>query len=223
MAGEAIRFIEHVLGAGHAPYVVDRGSSPDFRRRLQSLDIALRIEPGSSAGAARRAAIEMASSDNSIIAWSEVERGPLIPFLERLVSPLSEADIVIPSRFSLDSFPYVQQLAEQLGNWLWRQYAGAPLDVFFGPHIWDVKLSDMFLRYDGRYGDRSDSALIPLLEIALSGEGMIDMPIHYTHPEEQFELEVGTKALITGQFQRLYDSGKALSRHYRSLAASHKV
>ena len=183
----ALSTIEKAIENGFQIIVVD-SSNDEIRHSFSMRGAKVLKGTSSGMGINRRYAIREAkqlAGENGVIVWTEPEKAPLIPLLPDIITHLESADMVIPKRKSLKSYPIVQQHSEWLGNRDFLTITGLDLDVFFGPRIFRADASSFFLSYKGEYGDEWDSIFIPVLRAIKAGELVIGVEVNYTHPKEQ--------------------------------------
>lgn len=178
--------------------VVDGGSPKEFRQKIVDCGAVLLDEVPGGMGAGRRQAMHSASeiaSEGGAVVWMEPEKLSLVSSIEKIVDPIlsRKADLVIPRRISMRSYPQEQIYAEWLGNKIFNGIVGrgSNYDIWFGPFAANKKALRHFLDYNGMYGDRWDSILIPRLEIIKDGLVVSDVPVEYSHPSEQTKEEEG--------------------------------
>jgi len=128
---------------------------------------------------------------DGIVAWMEPEKTPFVPLLGQVVKELiaQSADLAIPRRRSLESYPEIQQHAEWLGNEAFRMLTGMALDVWFGPRVFRSNIASFFLDYRGEYGDLWDSIFVPIIRAIKTGKKVIGVEVDYIHPKEQTAIE----------------------------------
>jgi len=208
---------------GYIVTVVDGGSSDELLREFEYLGARLSVQEGKSMGAGRRQAIKMAfDTGREVIAWTEPEKTSYIDDIVRTAEPLlaDSADLVVPRRRTMYSYPDAQQRAESMGNGFWKDLTGHDLDVWFGPRTWRREMSEYFLSYDGRYGDRWDSIFIPVMDIILDGKKVTEVVVDYVHPSEQREIEDDSPEFYSKRLEQLKNIMTALGTHWRKNAVS---
>lgn len=191
-AGLTKEMVKNACSLGYLVVLVDGGSPRELIKEYQNLGAIVHKQKTKSMGAGRREAIEYANSlDSEIVFLTEPEKASLVSRIEEVVGPILEgkADIVMPWRRSLGSYPIAQQLSERFGNLYWKEMTGLELDVFFGPRVWHKDISKYFLEYDGAYGDLWDSLQVPVINAISDGKRVISVPVEYRHPVEQTKTE----------------------------------
>lgn len=150
-------------------------------------------EPGTGMGAARRQAVKVALEQGAeTIVWMEPEKHPLVTFLDQLVDQFDfdRADLLIPRRRSLRSYPTYQMVKELEGNHEAGSLTRRPdLDLWFGPRVMNRRAARLMVDYDGQYGDRWDSIFIPVLMALKRNYTVVGHTVDYVHPPEQTAAE----------------------------------
>lgn len=196
----ALKTAENAKAYGYRLVVVDDGSAEELRtglrlRRADLFDAAVRHQPYMCMGPGRRQAMKIAgeiAGENGLVLWMEPEKYTLISEIEKMAKPVfsfspfsGAADMVIPDRGPLDSYPIEQRLAEPLGNLAFERLTGLKLDMWSGPKAMNSRALQYFLSYDGEYGDRWDSVAIPVLQAIAAGLKVVGVRVNYVHPPEQ--------------------------------------
>lgn len=196
----ASRFVKDAVAEGHKVVVVDDSPDAAVADRFLHLGAVVEKQTAKGMGPGRRQALkkayDLSISENQAdpaFAWIEPEKFPLVPYLKDLV-PLIErgADIVIPRRQSLASYPTYQEACELRGNWAAGSLTGRPeLDLWFGPRLMGFRGLRYFLDYEGDHGDRWDSIFIPVVRAIAIGRSVLSATVPYLHPAEQTAAEEG--------------------------------
>jgi hypothetical protein len=214
--------IETVKNAGISGYkilIVD--SSPDSKVRKIFSDHGALVSPQNHPGMGkgrRQAILEAANVEGrGIIIWMEPEKCTFVPKIERLVNRMGNADIIIPGRTSLSSYPIDQQRFEWLGNYRFYELTGMSLDIWFGPRIMKLEGIYYFLTYKGEYGDKWDSIFIPILRAIADRKKVIDARINYHHPESQTKEEEGHLDLFNKRREQLNSLVDAMDKEAKIL------
>jgi glycosyltransferase involved in cell wall biosynthesis len=185
----ALNLAQEAKKEGYELIVVDGGSSDEFLENLRSTGAHLFKENKGGMGVGRRQAIrEALTSQKPVLAWVEPEKGPYISQIAKTARPIlmGEADLVVPRRESLDSYPTAQRYGEPLGNTALKNLTGLDIDYFFGPKTWHNQMTPYFLNYDGKpYGDLWDSILFPLFNMARDNRRIKSIDVVYEHPSVQ--------------------------------------
>lgn len=148
-------FFNEALASGYPVIAVDGSPDDSFRREMNSLGVQMHQETQHGLAASRREALshaqKYANGPVDYIVWSEPEKVDFvrsIPLLEAIARQKS-ADIVVPARISMRSYPLHQQWSEKFANQRHTDYGyldihGKPIDTFFGPKLWRAELSPLF-------------------------------------------------------------------------------
>lgn len=206
---------------GYHVVVVDGGSSDEFLKEISSygLEVHLHHEPKMGLGESRRHAISMAMKlGRYAIAWVEPEKADYIRSIADTVRPIDEgaADMVVPRRTSLDSYPTTQQHAEKLGNFFWKDLTGHDLDMWFGPRTFRRDIAAYFTDYNGEYGDKWDSIFIPVMNAIADGKKVASVNVDYTHPAEQTAFEDHRLDFHWKRIQQLQNLLPSLETHWKN-------
>ncbi len=185
----AVRTISEARKKGYQIVVVD-GSPESVKEIFRKKGAIVFGEEKKGMGASRRQAIREATKlagPDGIVIWVEPEKTPFIPHLRQVIQCLltEKADMVIPKRRSVESYPEIQQRFEWLANQAFQMFSGESLDVWFGPRVFRSNVSSFFLNYKGEYGDKWDSILIPVFRAIKAGLKVIGLEVDYIHPKEQ--------------------------------------
>lgn len=209
----ALAMVRGALEQGYRVVVVDSGSPDEFLRELEATGASLVHSSGGSMGRQRREAFEHASSLEDIVAWTEPEKLPYVRELWKTALPLLEdrADITVPSRPGLKSYPLLQQCVEHAGNAIWRVLTDAPLDVWFGPRTWRGDMTHYFTGYDGRHGDQWESIFVPLVDALADSRRVASVPVLYSHPLEQTRQETYDSRFVRKRLGQLYSISRGVA------------
>src|SRR3989344_4598190 len=205
---------------GYEINIVDGGSPKELVAQYVTLGAKVYDEAIKGMGPGRRQVIQISlESSKDVILWMEIEKVGIIKYLSELAKPiiLGEADMVIPKRKSLKSYPKTQQYAEPLGNLLWKTLTGEELDVWFGPKLFNQETSQYFLNYSGEYGDKWDSIMMPVMDALYGGKKVISYVIDYEHPKKQTKVEEGNLELDLKRIEQLSTLANPLIKHWKKI------
>lgn len=140
-------------------------------------------------GSSRRFILKKALADHCkdqklMIVWMEPEKHSFVLFIPEIVAFMieSSADLVIPCRKSMKSYPYLQQLNEPLGNEIFRIITGVNLDIYFGPQVFRASMAKHYLNHTGNLWDATHCPVIDILD---KGCKVREYQVNYQHPQEQ--------------------------------------
>ena len=190
----AVKLVKACAERGYPVVVVDGGSDAGFRGDLMAAGAEVCDEAGKGMGAARRQAMTVAgegAGPDGLVLWCEPEKYTIVPEIAKMEKVYGDthADLVVPDRGPLDSYPIEQQLAEPLGNLAFERITGLKLDMWSGPRLMNQAALRHFLDYQGEYGDLWDCIFIPVLRAMKAGLKVVSAPINYVHPPEQTSAE----------------------------------
>ena len=222
LARESVR---EATDLGYKIVVVDGGSSDEFLREIERYGAVVEAEEKGTMGTGRRHAISRAAELGKIVAWTEPEKNSYISQIKKTAIPVHEgrADLVVPTRPSLDSYPTSQQHAEKFGNQVWYELTGIRLDMWIGPRTWRSDLSHYFTQYDGikaGFGDKWEAIFLPVMKMHHDGKKVIAVDIDYTHPQEQTNLEEGNMEFTGKRLIQLNNLLPALETYWKSLKSA---
>lgn len=212
--------IRQATSFGYELILVDGGSSDELLKDFERYGAKIFAQQEKGMGSGRRQAIKEALDTNKeVIAWTEPEKESYIPEIVKTAKPVIEgyADLVVPKRKSLKSYPTAQQYAEPLGNSFWKRLTGYDLDMWFGPRTWKKELSHYFLDYNGEYGDKWDSIFVPVMDAIFDGKKIISVEVKYTHPKKQTEIEEHDLNFYTKRIEQLSNLLNSLETHWKKL------
>ena len=213
----AKKTIKNATDLGYKIIVVDGGSSEKILREFEKYGAQIYSQTSNGMGNSRRQAItEAYSSGKEIIAWMEPEKNNYINKIIDTAIPIlnNSAEIVIPKRKSLKSYPLYQQYAERFGNEFWKELTGTNLDMWFGPRTWRKESSNYFLNNSSTNNNCWDSIFIPIMNAIIDNKKVISVEIDYTHPKKQTELEEHNLIFYKKRLEQLENLIPALETYW---------
>lgn len=221
----ARRTVEKARNLGYEVIIVDGGSKADLLNAFESSGAILKVEPPKEGettnwGLRRRMAFQIAYERNKpVIVWTEPEKEPFISQIEKVVYPILEgkADISIPRRKSIASYPSIQQDIERFANAYWEKLTGLDLDIWFGPRAWKRDITNYFLDYKGDYGDRWEVTFVPILRAIMDGKKVADVKIDYLHPSEQTAIEEDNLDFFKKRAEQLHNVVSAVRQDWEKI------
>jgi hypothetical protein len=229
----ALKTAEECRKYGYHLDVIDGGSDPGFLNDLRSFEecrILGQLSPGMGPG--RREAIRNAyqvlrnfsGGSDGYVFWTEPEKYTIIQEIQKISDAMvaEGADLGVPHRGPLDSYPEEQRLAEPLGNLGFKHITGLDLDMWSGARMINATAVSYFLGYVGEHGDRWDSIFIPVIRMVAAGENVISVPINYVHPPEQ-TLAEGTPDMFMKRIDQLVSLIHAMRDEAKKLNLSPRV
>jgi len=193
----ALKTCRTAVKAGYPILVVDGGSQVGYKAQLRKAGAIVQDQKAMGMGQSRRECIRAGLATGAgVIVWMEPEKYPLIPFLGSCIEPIlaDEADIVIPRRASLESYPDYQHFSELRGNWSLGNILGCyGFDLFFGPRVMSRAVAEKVASYDGRidgktvYGDNWEILFVPIIQMVADGVRIKSVTVGYSHPSAQHD------------------------------------
>lgn len=180
------------------PIIMVDGSTEPVKALLRANGATVHDQTESGMGASRRQVLTHGlATEANVIIWLEPEKYPLVPLLEQSIALVEAgADIVLPTRKSLDSLPTYQAWSETLANEDLRYITGLTFDFMFGPRVMSRKGAELLLSYTGEPGKDSWHILfLPIINALVSGMKLEQVVVNYVHPPEQTAAEEGDKAM----------------------------
>lgn len=204
---QSINSIRKINEFGAQIIIVDGGSSDEVLDTFKDLKVSIYVKPELSMAQSRKLSLSLANQTNKkIIVSVDLEKDSFFDHIYDVCLPVfnEEADMIIPKRKSLDSYPLFQAECELLGNYFFKNITGKSVDVWFGARVYHRKLNSYFLEYDEKYGDKWNEVYVPLYEIAVSDAKIKSMDIDYIHPKNQSEVEITNLDFDKKRIDQLY-------------------
>lgn len=185
----AIKFLENARRLGIKCVVTDSGSNNEFLEAVGQMENVTLVDDShvkASMGESRRSALEKASSLEGVefFLYADPEKDDLIT-QQNICNMLqilrnNEADIVVPQRKSLESYPpfqaWIEKRANKRATKLAKGYnesheVAKHLDLWFGPKMMNLAGSKFFENYNRDKGklDKWDSIIVPVIEAHNAG------------------------------------------------------
>lgn len=206
----AIKFLENARDLGIRCVVTDSGSNQEFLDKLSGMENVTVVddsEKKASMGESRRSALDKAEhlDGTEFFLYADPEKDDLITkenineMLEMLRN--DEADIVVPQRKSLESYPPFQAWVEKRANKRATELAegysesnqdSKPLDLWFGPKMMNRKGAKFFENYNDAKDklDKWDSIIVPVIEAHNAGLRIGTVEVDYDVDTTQRDSEV---------------------------------
>lgn len=218
----ACEFLKTAADAKYRVALVDASSSPSIGTALQNLGALVYRQQRFGMGSQRREAMLHAAFSGervrpSVLLWTEPEKSGIVRHVRAITEPIlaGEADIVIPKRKSLSSYPAFQAASETEANGIYRAATDLDADPMFGPVALSREVLHLILFDPLRYDipDTYVQQYWPIIGLA-EGLRVQTVEVDFTYPPEQ-RLAEETHGPMRAK--RL-DQYRALSSAYRILA-----
>ncbi|MDO8509323.1 MAG: hypothetical protein Q7S27_06610 [Nanoarchaeota archaeon] len=209
---------------GYLVICVDGGSPLKFIEKIRKLGVKVYPQKIKGMGNSRRQVFSEAyKSGKEIIIWTEPEKESFIKEIKKAVGPIikEKADMVIPKRKSLKSYPVSQMHIERFGNAFWKQLTGKDLDIWAGMRIFKRDIVKYFLDYVGEYGDTWEILVIPIMDIIKDKNRIVSLEINYQHPKEQTHIEEKDIEFYKKRLDQLNNLIPAVIDHWNKLKNRH--
>jgi hypothetical protein len=148
----------------------------------------------------------MAEENAKYFLWTEPEKDELLTIdnVRSMLKSLKsgEADVSVPQRISKESMVPIQGWLESWANKIAARLLAArkggqeerPLDLWFGPKIFNRKGGEEFLKYRGKL-NKWDSIIAPAGNAEVAGLKVNAVDVNYSYDPSQVKNEVGNRAM----------------------------
>lgn len=214
---QALKLLRNAEALGVHAVVAEGGSTNQaFLDALEEFPSVTVIRPkNTTMGPARRAALAtaMAEYPDSYYLYCDPEKDSLITAenLEAMAGRLEDgADIVVPRRESMESYPPFQAWIEKRANKRMNQLMDSPgadedreedLDLWFGPKMFNDQGADSFLDYQSEL-DKWDAIIVPVKDAHEKGLNIADSVVQFKYPEDQRTNEEGSREFNQKRFEQ---------------------
>lgn len=127
------------------------------------------------------------------VIWTEPEKTDLARFIKNIIEPIKngKADMVLPRRRSLVSYPFWQRSWEDTGNRMCQIVSGKDYDFFFGPKVLSTTALNYYIEYPRgeAVSDSWDSISSPILDAIALDAKIAEVEIDFQYPQAQLESE----------------------------------
>ena len=221
----ALKTFQVIKEMAYELVVVYGGSDLEFRSQVNDYCTLLVNDENRGMGASRRLAVANALevvlryNQKPVVIWMEPEKLDLVRFFQYITKPVIEgaADLIVPKRSCMNSYPLEQEYAESMGNLAVEYLIGKELDLWFGPRVFNEQSAQIFLDYQGEYGDKWDSIFIPVLRAMAQGLRVKSVSVDYQHPPEQTVEETGNLDFLIKRLDQLQNLIPALKKESEKL------
>ncbi len=203
--------------------VFQKRYDPDIRKHYELHGFHTYEEEVAGYGKASRLAFKHARDLGEIVAFATSEKFNYVPQIPNTVLPVyvDRADIVIPRRRSLSSYPAKQQLTEREGNEFYEQLTRLPFDAVWGTHTSNKKAVQVFLDYENANFpskiDKWDSIIVPIIDMPKAGIRMESVEVDYECPKEQRLAEDINPDSVAKRYEQLSMTTRAMLERHKQL------
>jgi len=211
---------------GYLVIAIDGGSHSDFINEIKSLGVKVSPQKEKGLGNSRTQAFKEAyETGKEIIIWTEPEKESFITEIEKVILPLLEnkADIIIPRRKSLSTYPLAQQYIESFGNAFWKELTSIDLDIWGGMRAFKRELCRYFLDYKGEYGNKWEILLVPIMNMIIDKKRIASIEIDYIHPREQTRVEEHNLEFYKKRVEQLNNLTIPLEEYWKELNKKYSI
>jgi hypothetical protein len=216
----ALKMIANAIKHGYEVVLVDGGSPVELKREFAKTGAKVFEQAKPGMGNSRRQAFqECIATKKPVIAYVDPEKFSYIDELHRTVEPIAigAADMVIPCRRSMETYPTAQRYNEPFINSFWKDLTHTSYDVSFGPKTFKKELASYFLNYHGEYGDKWDAIYVPILDVLHHGHRIAEVTIDYIHPKDQTHVEEHDLGFYWKRLHQMDNVMGALERHWQKI------
>jgi hypothetical protein len=153
------------------------------------------------------------------LCWLEPEKTDMVRFIEPMHARMTREQSALGmfKRMDMSSYPPEQTHYYLFCRAVASQLAGFDLDYAFGPMIMTRATTSYFLEYQGEYGNKWDSILIPRLRIIKAGAGLSTLPIGFRNDPRMTRAESGNETIILKRIEQLNNVVPSLIAEWRKL------
>ena len=187
-------------------YLLTGGSKGSFLSEIRRNGGILIKQSEKGLGNARRQGFREAYNKNKkVILWTEPEKHDLIRSIPLIIRPLLEkkADLIVPKRKSMESYPLSQQLLEPFANLFWKELTGTDLDLWIGVRALRREVANYFINYFSEYDDKWDLLNMPLIDMIKDKKVIKSVEIYYEYDSRQTEDEEHNLEILKKRIEQL--------------------
>ena len=178
-----------------------------YLKDLQKQDVITVKQKSMGIGNIRREAIREAClryQCANYLCWLEPEKPDIIKSILPMVHKMEKdkASLGIFNRNDMSSYPPEQSHYYQFCRAVATQFIGFDIDYAFGPMIMTRSSASYFLEYQGEYGDKWDSILVPRLRIIKNGLAVSVLPINFQNDRRMTRVESGNPTIILKRLEQ---------------------
>lgn len=191
---------------------------------LGRLGVILVRQQSKGMGNVRREALMAAMQcfpDTSYFCWLEPEKPDIIRFLATLAQKMEQEKSALGlfSRIDMASYPPEQGHYYLFCRAVASYMVGFDIDYAFGPMMMTSQAVTYFLRYQGEYGDKWDSILIPRLRTIRDGHIVSMLPINFQNDSKMTSVESGNRRMILKRLEQLNNVIPSLVAEWEKLTS----
>jgi len=178
-----------------------------YLKNLQKYGVITVKQKSIGMGNIRREAIREASlhfPNSNYLCWLEPEKPNIAKFILPMVHKMKmdKTSLGIFNRNNMSSYPPEQSHNYQFCRAVATQFIGFDIDYAFGPMVVPRSSSSYFLEYQGEYGDKWDSILVPRLRIIKNGLCISTLPINFQNDNRMTCVESGNPTIILKRLEQ---------------------
>jgi len=191
-------------------------------KEMEKLGAILVLQQSNGMGNVRKEAI-LAALDRfpniKHLCWLEPEKPDLVQFIGPLCAKMmrEQSALGMFNRISMSSYPPEQAHYYLFCRAVASHLLGFDLDYAFGPMIITRPAASYFLKYQGEYGSKWDSILIPRLRIIKDGAGLSTLSINFQNDPRMTQVESGNVAIILKRIEQLSNVVPSLIAEWQKL------
>ncbi len=190
---------------------------------LRQLGVVLVEQQSAGMGNVRREALTAACAhfpNTQYLCWLEPEKPGLIQYIVPMAHQMEreQSALGIFNRNDMASYPLEQAHYYLFCRAVATQLIGFDVDYAFGPMMVTRSSISYFLEYQGEYGDKWDSILVPRLRIIKDGLNVSVLPTDFQNDVRMRRVESGNPTVILKRMEQLNNVVPSLIAEWQRLS-----
>lgn len=197
-------------------------TSNQFIQKIEGLDVVVLSQESVGMGNIRREVLSKTISlypEIDFYLWMEPEKLNLVKFINAMANLMNveKSDLGIFNRNSMNSYPEEQAYYYLFCRKVASRLLGFDFDYAFGPIMMSKLGAKYFLDYNGEYGDRWESIMIPRLRAINDGLKFSVLNINFENDPRMTDVESGDSDMILKRIDQLNNVIPSLLKEFERL------